>query len=154
MSHFLKIPFSSLLLILGAASICHAQNPDASKKTAPENCEIHSLILDMMRNEVVWGSSKGGLVIAIARLGNGETSRELNRRRLYNLGVHWKDYGLPAERLVRAEGERVNGFGRVELYVSGKLFDALLVKRGRDLCVDCCDDDERLYPYLDSKRRR
>jgi hypothetical protein len=153
MSKFPRIPFIALLLVAGAASICHAQNPDATKKTAPENCEIHSLILDMMRNEVVWGSGKDSLVIAIARLGRGEISRELNKRRLYNLGVHWKDYGLPAERLILVEGERVNGYGRVDLYVSGKLFDVLLVERRKDLCVDCCDIDERLYPYRDKKRR-
>jgi hypothetical protein len=147
MSKFLKVAFIALCCVIEGSSICDAQNPDASKKATPENCEIHSLILDMMRNEVVWGSGKDSLVIAVARLGHGETSRELNRRRLYNLGVHWKDYGLPEKRLIAAEGERVNGYGRVELYVSGKLFDVLLVKRGKDLCVDCCGDDERLYPY-------
>ena len=154
MSKVLKISFIALCWIIGATSTCHAQNPNASKKTVPENCEEHSATLDMMRNEVLWGSGKDSLVIAVARLGNGEISRELNRRRLYNLGVHWKDYGLPAERLILAEGERVKGYGRLELYVSGKLFDVLLVKRGKDLCVDCCDIDERLYPYLDKKRRR
>ena len=154
MCKFLKITFIALCWIIAASSIGHAQNPDASKKTTPESCETHSLILDIMRNELLWGSAKDSLVIAVARLGKGETSRALNRRRLYNLGVHWKDYGLPAERLIAAEGERVNGYGRVELYVSGKLFDALLVPRREDLCVDCCDIDERLYPYLDKKRRR
>lgn len=153
MSKHLKISFIALCWIIGATSICHAQNPNASQKTVPENCEEHSATLDMMRNEVASGSGKDSLVIAVARLGNGEISRGLNRRRLYNLGVHWKDYGLPTERLILAEGERVKGYGRVELYVSGKLFDVLLVKRGKDLCVDCCDIDERLYPYLDKKRR-
>jgi hypothetical protein len=98
------------------------------------------------------GAGQGGVVIAIARLGDGETARRLNGRRLYNLRVHFTDYGFASERLIAAEGERAKGFGRVELYVGGKLFDVLLVHRNKDLCVDCCDWDERLYPYRGRKR--
>jgi hypothetical protein len=137
--------FLTLCWVLLVVSICNAQ--DLSQEALPQTCEIHSRILDMTRNEALWGSSKNSAVIAIARLGDGEISRQLNRRRLYNLMVHWKDYQLPEGKLVAAEGERVSGFGRVELYVAGKLFDTLVVKRGKDLCVDCCEPDERLYPY-------
>jgi hypothetical protein len=151
MTRFMKYPLIALCLIFGAVSVCKAQNPN---KTSPENCEQNSADLDNMRSVAEGGSGKDSLVIAIARLGNGETSRELNRRRLHNLRVHWGDYGLPAERLVFAEGERVNGYGRIEIYVSGKLFDIFLVERGRDFCVDCCGPDDRLYPDRVRKRRR
>ena len=141
----------ALCLVIGAFSVCLAQNPN---KTAPENCEQNSASLDNMRYVAQEGSDRNSLVIAIARLGNGETSRELNRRRLHYLRVHWGDYGLPAGRLILAEGERVNGYGRVEIYVSGKLFDVFLMERGRDFCVDCCGPDDRLYPDRVKKRRR
>lgn len=154
MYRLLRNTFLVLIWVAASISPCNAQvlNADPSKKTSPESCETHSLILDMMRNEVMRDSGQDGVVIAVARLGKGEVSRDLNRRRLFNLRVHWEDYGLPAAKLISAEGERANGYGRVELYVAGKLFDVLLVSRKKDLCVDCCDMDERLYPYRVKKR--
>jgi hypothetical protein len=137
--------------IVGSGSVCVGQR--VANPSHPGTCETHSATLDITRNEVVSGASKDRVVIAIARLGDGETSRELNRRRLYNLRVHWDDYKLPLGTLVTAEGERVKGLGRIELYVAGKLFDMLVPKPGKDLCVDCCDPDKRLYPYRAVRRR-
>jgi hypothetical protein len=98
--------------------------------------------------------NRDGVVIAIARLGDGESRQELSRRRLHNvLTVLTDNLGLRRERIVLASGERVRGYGRVEIYVGGKLVDALLVDRGRDLCVDCCDIDERYYPHRRDRSR-
>lgn len=152
MSKFTKYSLIALCLIVGAVSVCAAQNTESSKSASPGSCEQNSAILDNMRYVAVQGSGKDSLVIAVARLGNGETSRELNRRRLYNLGIYWKEYGLPTKRLILAESERVDGYGRVELYVMGKLFDVLLVYRGKDLCVICCGDDKRYYPLRGKKQ--
>jgi hypothetical protein len=143
---------SVLCSIVGTGSVGLGQ-ARISNPSKPGTCETHSAILDTTRNEVVYGAAKDSLVIAIARLGDGETSRDLNRRRLYNLRVHWNDYKLPAGTLVTAQGERVKGLGRIELYVAGKLFDMLVPKPGKDLCVDCCDPDKRLYPYRATWRR-
>jgi len=150
------IPVAALYWLTAVSSLCIAQNRnvDASKETLPGTCETHSAILDITRNEAVWGAGKNSVVIAIARLGDGETSRQLNRRRLYNLTVHWNDYKLPSGKLVTVEGDRVKGFGRVELYIGSKLFDVLVPQRGKDLCVDCCDRDERLYPDRSVNRRQ
>jgi hypothetical protein len=134
------------------STVCVGQVP-IPNPLKPGTCETRSATLDMTRNEVVSGAGKDRVVIAIARLGDGETSRELNRRRLYNLRVHWNDYKLPAGTLVTAEGDRAKGLGRIELYVDGKLFDMLVPKPGKDLCVDCCDPDKRLYPYRAARRR-
>jgi hypothetical protein len=99
-------------------------------------------------------SNRDGVVIAVARLGDGEYRQELNRRRLQNVLTGLTDnLGLREERVVLASGGRVRGYGRVEIYVGGKLVDALLVDRGRDLCVDCCDIDERYYPHRRDKSR-
>ncbi len=57
--------------------------------------------------------------------------------------------------VVTAEGARVKGFGRVELYVRGIPFIALGVRRNEDLLVgSCIGPDTNLYPYLDQKRRK
>src|SRR5262249_54392719 len=105
-----------------------------------------------------------GLIIIIARLGDGEYNRELNRRRLHNTRVYLTefDWHRKPETVVTAEGDRVQGYGRVELYVRGKLYRVLPVKRNRDLLVGSCEpNDERpvsaehnLYPYLDRKLRK
>lgn len=154
MSKFMKCSLVAFWLIAGGSYACYAQTSEPAQQREPGNCETNSLILDNMRYEATKGSGKDSFIIIIARLGNGESSRELNRRRLYNLGMYWKEYNLPAEKLILAEGERINGYGRVELYVGGKLFDVLLVNRDKDLCVACCGDDEKYYPLRDKKRQR
>jgi hypothetical protein len=146
-------PILLWLALLAFAGAAQGQNYDPSAKRYPGTCEEHSAILDMLRNKLMQGDDKEGVIIAVARLGDGERMRNLNRRRLYNLRVHFTDYGFPAQKLIAAEGKRVKGFGRVELYVGGKLIDVLLVARNGDLCVDCCDIDERLYPYRGKKRQ-
>ena len=115
------------------------------------------------------------LIIVLARLGNGESRREINRRRLYNV-KHCLTKRLTHESVRRnagtvilAEGERVKGYGRIEFYVRGKLFDHLNIMTGGDLVVGCygsdpvgsCNDegDNSFYPCLDlrprpTKRRR
>ncbi len=92
-------------------------------------------------------------MIAIARLGSGESSKELSRRRLENVRVYLRNR-LSEGKLVVAAGETVKGLGRVEMYVGGKLVEALLANRNKDLCVACCDIDENYYPYRKDKRRR
>ena len=143
----LKILVTTFLLIL------LPENAFAQKPIS-DNCELHSAFLDLVRNEALWGAGKGGVVIAISRLGTGETSRELSRRRLENVRVYLREQGLSGERLVVAEGERVNGYRRVEMYVGGKLIETLLANRNKDLCVDCCEMDELYYPYRKERRRR
>jgi hypothetical protein len=102
-----------------------------------------------------------GFIIAIARLGTGERRRELNSRRLHNVRVYLTefDWHRAAKTVITAEGERVTGLGRVELYVGGKLVGVLGIKRNRDLLVGSCEPDDirpvkaesNLYPYLDRK---
>src|SRR5918998_1576813 len=119
MSRLIKYSLMAFCLVVVIVPFCVAQSSLAS--TSPGSCEMNAVIFDHMHSVISEGSVRDSLVIAVARLGNGETSRELNRRRLYNLRVRWRVFGLPANRLIVAEGERVNGYGRVELYISGKL---------------------------------
>ncbi len=122
--------------------------------TKPTNCEINMIRMEAVTKVAIDGLSDKAAIIAIARLGKGEPSHRLNQRRLYNLRTYLTAYQpFPPEKIITAEGGRVGGYGRVEIYVSGKLVDVLLVNRGRDLCVECCDKDERYYPYRKDKGR-
>jgi hypothetical protein len=95
------------------------------------------------------------VIIAIARLGKGETSRELNRRRLYSVQAYLsKRAGVPEKSIVVGEGEPTAGYGRVELYAGGKFINLLLVQRNEMLCVECCGIDENYYLYRSDKKRR
>lgn len=84
-------------------------------------------------------------MILISRLGPGEQSIELNRRRLHNVREFLTAY-VPGQMIVTALGDKANGYGRVELYIGGKLVDAMLAERKKDLLVDCCEGNNRYYP--------
>jgi hypothetical protein len=150
------------LLILGgwilfAVWIVSAQSSQQSYAFSekPRDCEINLVRLEQVRNLVTQGNNPGSLVIAIGRLGDGERSQELNRRRLENvLTALTKNLGLTKNGVIVASGQRARGYGRVEFYVGGKLIDALLIMPGKDLCVDCCDIDPRYYPYRKGKKTK
>lgn len=99
-------------------------------------------------------TKSGSVLIAVARLGAGEKSRESNRRRLYNVREYIKDrVGVRAEKIVVAEGERAKGFGRVEFYLGGKMVGGLLLSRNKDLCLLCCEEVGPYYPHKDNLER-
>jgi hypothetical protein len=96
---------------------------------------LHSLILPK-------ASVLDKPVILIARLGDGEKNRDLNRERMRRV----KNYlGLMSPHfakglnIVIAEGERVAGQGSVEIYVDGVLTAILRSDRNRYLCATCCE---------------
>lgn len=156
------------LLIIGSAEITAQQAVDSGTaqtspaQTTPSNCEENISILGVATQAV----DKDGLLIVIARLGDGERNRELNRRRLHNARTYLSEYvrARAPETIITAEGERVAGYGRIELYVGGKLFRVLRLPPNGDLLVGSCyyeidipADKERqknLYPYLDKKPRK
>ena len=130
-------------------------------ETRPTNCEFHIATLDAAHDE----AGRDGLVIVIARLGNGEQRRDLNRRRLHNVRTYLTEFaGRDPQTIITAEGARVNGYGRVELYVGGKLFYVLMIRPNADLAVGSCsyegedpcthERERRLYPCLDRNPRR
>jgi hypothetical protein len=152
--------FTLLLLILVTGCFdTHAQEEQPKK---PANCESDISYLDAASGR----AGDDGLIIVIARLGDGERNREVNRRRLYNVFTYlteWDGRRKP-ESIVTAEGERVSGYGRIELYVGGKLFHTLLVHRNGDLIVGSCtyeinspseqQRENNLYPWRDRLQRK
>src|SRR2546430_9636352 len=63
-----------------------------------------------------------------------------------------------------AQGDRVKGYGPVELYVAGKLYWVVLIRPNADLIVGSCTyeinspDEQRrennLYPWIDRFQRK
>lgn len=83
-------------------------------------------------------AGENGLIIAIARFGKGEFTRKLARRRLQNLRDYlYSTRSINEKRIITAEGERVSGFGRVEVYIGGRLFMVFHMKRNKDFFSGC-----------------
>ena len=116
----------------------------------PLNCEMNFQNLEHVRDVMRGQTNQKSVLILIARLGDGEKQQVLNHRRLYNVRLKLTDeLNVPEEKIIIAQGERVEGFGRVEFYMGGELIGALLTNKQDDLCVGCCGPDERFYPYKD-----
>jgi hypothetical protein len=156
-----------LSLLVGNPSNIGAQNWSwiinaQSSTPAPTGCESNSSTLSAS-HQAASATGADSVIIAIAHLGDSERTRELNRRRLHNVRVFLTDFWKRAPyTVITAEAERVRGYGRVELYVGGRLFDVIAVGTNSDLLVSltCEPDsirpkwaDRNLYPYLDKKPR-
>jgi len=101
-------------------------------------CEENSAWLDGLMQKVS-GSEKPERVFVIAQLGKGEYTSRLNQRRLHNARTYLENR-LKPETIIVAEGERMNGEGRVEFYIGSELVLISMVRRGADLCVSCWDE--------------
>ena len=151
------------LLVTVPLAVAGQKNPVPAKaerpQPAPGNCEGNISSLSNAHQ----AANEGKLLFAIARLGEGEYKPKLNRRRLHNVRVYLTEFGWQRDpkTLIIAEGERVKGYGRVELYVDGILFDVITLKRNGDLLVGSCEPNDirpvkaesNLYPYRDRKQR-
>jgi len=73
-------------------------------------------------------------IFIVARLGNLEWSRDLNRRRLSNVHAYFAtNWKIDPARFTFAAGSRVAGEGRVEFYIGSTLWLVSYVKPGRDI---------------------
>jgi len=124
----------------------------------PQHCELNVHLLDNMHHL----AGDDTIIIAVAHLGDGERNPELNRRRLHNVKAYLTTFAWkrPSETVVTAVGERVKGYGRVDLYVRGGLWASLAVWRNEDLIVGICeppymrskDETRTFYPFRDRKK--
>ena len=153
-----------IVLLAGYCIAAAQQNPatgtipSSQVETKPTNCEFNISVLTGAHQK-----AGDNLVIMIARLGTGETLRNLNTRRLHNARTFLTEFGQRApQTIVTAEGDGVDGYGRVELYVNGKLFHVLMIGQNDDLAVGACsfegsdpctfEREKKLYPCLDRAR--
>jgi hypothetical protein len=85
-----------------------------------------------------------------------------NRRRLFNARAYLTDYLRvhSSDTIITAEGERTKDYGRLEIYVDGKLFQVISVDRNADFIVGSCEPEAidtarqrklrlKLYPWRD-----
>lgn len=158
----------SLTLLVISPLICKAQVksepgtfPPGQVETKPANCEFNVSVLTGAHRV----AGDDGLVIIIARLGRGEVKRALNRRRLHNARAFLVQFGHRSPKtIITAEGDRIDGYGRLELYAGGKLFHVLMTSPNADLPVGACsfegddpcmyEQERQLYPCLDRRPRR
>jgi hypothetical protein len=93
----------------------------------------------------------GERLFVIVRLGKGETSRVLNQVRLFNVKSFMLGKGFTQETAVFAEGERVEGEGRIEYYLGSKLKLITLAPRNKNPNLTCCED---YMPLVKKKPKR
>lgn len=156
----MTISFRQILFAIAAVSLLALTSlaQDRSKEIVeqgwgvpekPFNCEMNMLYMDILAKELPEQTQNNNVLIVVARLGKGETSRSINRRRLNNALQYQIDrINISPEKIVLTEGERVaDGYGRLEFYLKGKMAGSLLIGRNRDFCVDCCENrDPNYYP--------
>lgn len=122
-------PASSFASHKGAA---FATGQKAKKQTirsldqVPIECEGAEALLDFAIIETK--KLEGAYLIIISRLGTGEVSTRLNLTRLAIAEEYVLRRGSDLK-YVLAQGSRVRGLGRLEVYVSGRLKDILPFKR-------------------------
>jgi hypothetical protein len=127
------------------------EKPNSAK---PTNCEINILYIDEALAQIE--SSESPLIV-IAHLGDGEESQTWNKRRLSNLQSYIKKFRSSKARIILAQGEKVKGFGQMNIYVNGQLFRTLVVRRNKDIPVGTCTDDKRnciFYPWRSNSKLR
>ncbi len=138
------------LAATGHAAAQNAESPETYVAIG-NTCESNIARLDRIHSE----AGNDGLVIAIARLGDGEQSQRLNQRRLRNIRLYLERVrGRAPKTIITAESDRARGRGRVEIYVGGKLMDVLGLRRSEDLYAGSCDGTGELDKYFYDSRRR
>ncbi len=152
----------ALIVFLCLNCFVRAQNISKSKNDENQvfigNCEQNDFALNYLHSS----ASNNELIIAIARLGEGETQNKLNWRRLHNVKVYLTEYSFNRDpkTLILAQGERAKGYGRIEFYLDGRLVDVMGIKQNQDLLIGSCEPDDIrpvkaetiFYPYLDKKK--
>jgi hypothetical protein len=111
----------------------------------PPHCADRSATLDGIHQK----TPPAEMIVVIAHLGRDETKPQLNRRRLHNVRVYWTEYLNHEYRrnpktIGLVEGEKVDGYGRLEFYVGGKLVGVFKAHHNRDVDFgDCYPPDDR-----------
>jgi hypothetical protein len=124
-------------LIGGCVSLSsHAQaqdeQPSGPYVAAGVDCNAEEHAKSLLDHAALNAGEDKSLII-VARLGRGESSRNLIRRRLSAPSKYLVDTrGVSKSRVITAEGERVRGPGQVEVYVGGELRIIFKMKQNRD----------------------
>jgi hypothetical protein len=149
-----------LVFLFVSSSVAQATKDQGLQIPKPtlNDCEMNDNYLDNAHHL----AGDDSIIVAIAHLGTGETNPELNRRRLHNVRAYLTSFGWKRrpDTVVTATGERVEGYGRIDIYVRGGHWASLAVRRNRDLIVGLCEPDHMrgeeenrtFYPFRDRKK--
>ena len=108
-----------------------SQTRDPLYVSEPVSCESFATLID--NAAVEWLQQDGTYLIVIVRIGEGERSN-LAKSRMNSINKYLEHY--KSSRVVTAEGDRMRGLGRIELYVGGKLKTVISVKKNSlTVCV-------------------
>jgi hypothetical protein len=122
-------------LIALAACYCLASHIHAQGPARPEPIWVNGDNNETTKTELDLLAQQAGdnqLIITIARLGSAESARRLSRRRLQAVRDYLESVrAIARTRIISAEGERVRGRGRVEVYLGGKLFMVFTLGRNK-----------------------
>lgn len=138
---FLRRAFALTFLVLSASQTVYPQDWMSETqivKSDNNSCEVNAAVLDALAQKFRETSER---IFVIARMGRGETSRSLNRARLFSARFQLLDQReLDPTRVLFAEGERVKDEGRLEFYLGSKLSLVAMAKRNKGVCLTCCED--------------
>jgi hypothetical protein len=115
-----------LALTLFAQQKSKSESAVSSSQEEPTECDAATGRLD--HAVIDTREMEGSYLIIITRLGKGETSSRLNKQRLSVVEEYVLRRGANLK-YVLAEGRRVKGLGRVELYVGGRLLYIMPIKK-------------------------
>lgn len=107
------------------------------------NCATSTAALDVLAQNTAPGEN----IIVIARLGDAETRHDLSWRRLHNVRAYLTEFTSVGngrrrpETILLAEGERVKGYGGIDIFVQGQLYKSLRIRPGGDLILGTCYPD-------------
>ena len=121
-----------LFCCVSANDLVRAKGPQDSKpiQVNGSNNEDSKAALALLAQTI----NQDEFVILIARAGNGESLRGLNRRRLSVVRSYvnvTRSTPIPEQKIVTAQSERVRGRGRIEVYLRGKLFMVFLFDQNK-----------------------
>lgn len=142
--NYFRYPIFVLTLVLASCSLTLGQrNSPVDELTKPMSCEGNAVFVERLAS--AWRENQG-LLILIARPGQRDTKKDLNKRRLLNVSTRLKFLGVSDDSIITAEAEAASAYGGIEFYFGGKKFVTLSTWKNSDLCVTCCGPDDRYYP--------
>jgi hypothetical protein len=144
-----KLSLSSIIALFLLFPIFIAGQESQYNDDRVLDCDYSVSVQDNVIMTALEQTREGGFLIIIIKPGDGETSPELTRRRLYNLREYFlrgRGSHLKLEKVIFAKGDQVKGYGRIEYYLGGKLFERLLFRKNGYICHECCGLDDRYYP--------
>ena len=148
-----KLTLMFVAFLFCSASTCEsvsAQSVSDEPHIVPSDSsgEINSREIDGMSGDA---RQSGERLFVIARLGTGERARRLNLARLANTREYLSVKSFNPRTTIFAEGERVQGEGRIEFYLGSRLRLITLAKRNKMPNLTCCED---YFPPAKNKAKR